>query len=159
MIRDGQVVSLNFTLKDDAGRELDASGHEPLVYLHGAEQIPEGLERALTGKSVGDRFVAVVSPSEGYGEKEADSRASVPRSEFPEEIELEVGLPVVLEDENGEPDPVWIAEVSEDEVVLDRNHPLAGVTLHFEVEVVAVREATQEERAHGHAHGGDGHEH
>jgi FKBP-type peptidyl-prolyl cis-trans isomerase SlyD len=153
MISDGHIVSFLYTLTDDQGRTLGGTGSDPMSYLQGAHEIVPGLERAMSGHGPGDRFEIAVAPADGYGELEPDSRVSAPRSEFPEAFPLEPGMPVMLEDDEGRPEPVWIAAVTDDEVVLDRNHPLAGLTLHFSVRVVRVRDATEREKAHGHAHG------
>jgi len=152
MISHGYVVSFRYSLKNSVGVLLDTSGREPLSYLHGAHNIVPGLERALDGRRPGDRFSVVVPPSEGYGHVDSEERLSVPRAELPEAIHL--GIPLMLEGGDGHPEPAWIVEITDDEVVLDRNHPLAGVALHFDVEVVVVREATNAEKIHGQAHGG-----
>jgi len=156
-VRDGLVVIMHYTLKNAEGEELDSSvGAEPLAYLHGADNIVPGLESALTGKSVGDTVNVVVPPAEGYGERVGEPEQA-PKSAFPEGAEIEPGMPVFAEGPNGEPVALWVVEVAEDYVVLDPNHPLAGETLHFDVEIVGIREATEDEMAHGHPHGPDGH--
>jgi FKBP-type peptidyl-prolyl cis-trans isomerase SlyD len=161
---DGHVVSFHYTLRDDDGDVLDSSeGDEPLDYLHGEGGIVPGLEAALAGKKAGDTFEVTVPPAEGYGEVEGPGPRAIPRSAFPEAMELEEGLQLFIAAEGAgeeeEPTPVWVVELDDDQVMLDTNHPLAGQNLHFQIEVVDVREATAEEKEHGHPHGPDGHHH
>jgi FKBP-type peptidyl-prolyl cis-trans isomerase SlyD len=156
----GKVVSVHYTLRDEDGDVLDSSiGDEPLAYIHGAGNIVPGLERQLTGKQIGDKLAAVVPPEEGYGLPEGPGPQPVPRSSFPDDVELESGLQFFTRGPGGETIPLWVVEVTSDTVLVDGNHPLAGVTLHFEVEVVGLRDATAEEQAHGHPHGEGGHHH
>ena len=156
---DGTVVSIHYTLRDDDGDVIDSSvDSEPLDYLHGAGNIVPGLEAAREGKAVGAKFKVTVPPADGYGERGPDPKP-VPRSAFPDDMELEPGTQLFVRGPDGEPFPVWIAGVSDEDVMLDQNHPLAGATLHFEVEVLSVRAATKDELEHGHPHGPDGHGH
>jgi FKBP-type peptidyl-prolyl cis-trans isomerase SlyD len=151
-IADGKVVMFHYTLKNDAGEILDSSsGGDPMPYLHGAQNIVPGLERQMAGKAAGAKFQAVVPPEEGYGVREGDPQ-EVPRQAFPPDVELAAGMQFLATDESGEQVPVWIAKVSPDKVWVDQNHPLSDVTLHFDVEVVSIRDATAEEVAHGHPH-------
>lgn len=157
IIREDVVVSIHYTLRDAKGQVLDSSsGGEPLVYLHGHENIVPGLEDALEGKSIGDKVAAVVAPEDGYGEKTGEVER-VPRDAMPPDVE--VGMDLLAEDEDGEVIPFWVVAIEGDEVVVTPDHPLAGVELHFDVEVVALRKATGEELDHGHPHGPDGHGH
>ena len=159
-IANGHVVTMHYTLKNERGEVLDSSeGQDPLAYLHGAGNIVPGLEAQLAGKAVGSKLDAVVAPVDGYGEKTGPGPQPVSRSQFPRGMEIEEGMVFTAEDENGDQTPVWISAVEGDMVMVDRDHPLAGVTLHFSVEVVAIRDATTEELAHGHPHGPDGHDH
>jgi FKBP-type peptidyl-prolyl cis-trans isomerase SlyD len=152
-----KVVSIHYTLTNDDGEVLDSSaGGDPLVYLHGAGNIVPGLERQLEGKGPGEKLEVVVPAVDGYGEREGPGPQSVPRSVF-EGVDVEPGMSFVVEDEDGEEMAMWVVEVGDDEVLIDSNHPLAGETLHFSVEVIEVRAATEDELAHGHAH--DGHHH
>lgn len=154
-VEDGKVVVLSYVLKDKDGEIIDeATEVDPFPYLHGAENIVPGLEAALSGKVVGDDFTAVVSPSEGYGERIGEPQA-VPRSAFPEGMPIEVGMQFIASDGEAEM-PIWIVGVEDDELLVDNNHPLAGVTLHFAGKVIAVRDALAEELSHGHPHGVDG---
>lgn len=158
-VADKTVVTFHYTLRDADGEVLDSSeGEEPLIYLHGADNIVPGLERQLVGKKVGDKLTAVVSAQEGYGEHDGEEPQKVPLSDFPEDAEIEEGMEIVAEDDDDELHPLWVVEVGDDYVLLDHNHPLAGVELHFDVEITAIRAATKEELEHGHPHGADGHE-
>lgn len=159
VIEDGKVVSIAYTLTNDAGEKLDTSeGGDPLQYLHGAQNIVPGLEKALTGKSAGDTFDVRVSPEEGYGPRTGESQ-QVPRSQFPEGMPLQVGMPLRAEVPEHGPVVLWIERIETDTVHVSLNHPLAGEHLNFAIEVVDVREATAEEQSHGHVHGPGGHHH
>jgi len=126
-------------------------------YLHGAENIVPGLERKIQGCAVGQKLDVVLEPAEAYGERNG-SPLAVPKDAFPDDTDLAVGMHVVAQNPDGSMIPLWILEVGEDRVVVDPNHPLAGVTLHFSVEVKDIRDATKEEIEHGHPHGADGHD-
>lgn len=159
-IEKGKVVLIHFTLKDGKGETIDSSdGRSPMPYLHGYGNLVPGVEEALDGRSVGDSFDIVVSPDKGYGERQPDATAEVPRGAFPSDAHIFEGMQFMAEDENGNAGPIWVAEVRAETVVIDRNHPLAGATLHFHIDVVNLRDATAEELAHGHPHGEDGHDH
>jgi FKBP-type peptidyl-prolyl cis-trans isomerase SlyD len=154
------VVSMHYTLRGDDQAILDSStGSEPLLFLHGHGQIIPGLENALTGKKVGDTFKVSIPAEDGYGAYDEALTMQVTRAQFPEGAELEVGSVFELVGDNQEAIPARITALEGDTVKLDANHPLAGQALHFEIEVVSVRPATEEELEHGHAHGGDGHHH
>jgi FKBP-type peptidyl-prolyl cis-trans isomerase SlyD len=139
------VVSIHYTLKDEAGEVLDTSdGREPLDYVHGAGQIIPGLENELEGKKSGDGFSVVIEPKQGYGDRDESLVHEVPKTEFEAPDEIEVGMQFRVGAEGGNLVMV-VAGVSDDSVILDGNHPLAGVTLNFDVNVEGVREATEEE--------------
>ena len=158
-IAKGKVVTFDYSLKDEQGQLLDSSeGMDPLPYLHGAENIVAGLENALEGKSVGDRVEVVVPPQDGYGERNDALKQSVPRSDFAEFNDLAVGMQFAIQG-GEEPAIVTVVAVNDESVTLDGNHPLAGVTLHFDVTVREIRDAQPEELAHGHVHGPGGHHH
>ena len=153
-IQTNSVVSIHYTLTDDDGVELDSSkGGDPLVYLHGAGNIIPGLENALLGKATGDELKVEVAPAEAYGEYQDGLVQSVPRNLFGEEQEIQVGMRFQAQTDNG-PMSVVITDVSDESVSVDANHPLAGKTLHFDVAVAKLRDATEEELARGHPHVG-----
>ena len=150
----GKVVFFHYTLRDEHGEVLDTSeGSLPLPYLHGSGNIVPGLERQMAGRAVGDRFAAVVPPEEGYGVPEGPGPQAIPRDAFPDDAELEEGMQFMAEDDDGETIPLWVLSIEEDSIVVDRNHPLAGTTLHFQVEITEIRDATEDEIDHGHPHG------
>jgi FKBP-type peptidyl-prolyl cis-trans isomerase SlyD len=155
------VVSIQYKLSDDEGDVLDSSeGGEPLVYLHGADNIIPGLEKELTGKQVGDSLKVTIQPEDGYGAVDEEMIQTVDRSSFDGVDKIEPGMQFeAAGDEDGEPQLIVVVDVTDDEVTVDGNHPLAGEVLHFEVTVDEVREATEEELTHGHAHGPGGHHH
>ena len=157
-VQDGQVVLMNYTLKVD-GEVLDTSvGHEPLEFLQGAGNIIPGLEQELYGMGIGESKNVVVAPEEGYGTIDPEAFVEVPKEDFPPTIPLEVGVELQVTNQDGQPLSARIDSVSDDSVKLDFNHPLAGKELRFEVTIVGLRDATDEENEHGHAHGG-GHHH
>jgi FKBP-type peptidyl-prolyl cis-trans isomerase SlyD len=147
-----KVVHIHYTLKNDAGELLDKSpSEEPLGYLHGGGNIIPGLEDALTGKAAGDALSVEVAPGEGYGERDERLVQDVPRGAFEGIDTIEPGMRFQAESEQGAR-VITVVSVSEDVVTVDGNHPLAGETLTFDVEVARVRDATEEELAHGHVH-------
>lgn len=151
----GAVVGLDYKLHLGDGKVVDESlPDDPLYYLHGQGQIVPGLEKALEGMEAGQSKQVVVSPSEGYGEHDARGVQEVPRAQFPPQMQSQLapGIEFVARDDDGEQLPISVREVRGDMVVIDLNHPLAGKTLHFDVTVTKVREATAEELEHGHAH-------
>ncbi|HID50227.1 MAG TPA: peptidylprolyl isomerase [Chromatiales bacterium] len=158
-IADNTVVRLDYTLKDDKGDILDRSSDGEFVYLHGGQNIIPGLENALTGKSSGDELTVSVSPEEGYGERNEAMIQEVPRDMFEAGQEIEVGMQFHVESPEGDMITVTVTAVDDTGVTVDGNHPLAGLNLNFEVRVVDVRAATEEEIAHGHVHGPGGHHH
>lgn len=153
------VVQIHYTLKNAEGNVIDSSeGQEPLAYLHGGGNIVEGLETALAGKSAGDKLDVTVEPERGYGSRRDDLVQTVDRSNFVGIEQIEVGMQFLAQTPWGE-QPVTVVAVADENVTLDGNHPLAGEILNFAIEVVDVREATEEELQHGHAHGEGGHHH
>jgi FKBP-type peptidyl-prolyl cis-trans isomerase SlyD len=154
------VVSIHYTLKDDSGAVLDSSsGREPLSYLHGHGNIIPGLERALEGVDIGHRSHVALDAKDGYGEPNPDLVFEAPREHFPPDIKLEAGTRVYAEGPEG-PVSFTVVRLTDAGAILDGNHPLAGKQLHFDVEIVDVRQATEEEVEHGHIHGeGDEHHH
>ena len=150
-ITDNTAVSFHYTLTNSAGEALDSSvGSEPLVYLHGAGNIISGLEDALAGKSAGDKFNVTIEPEDAYGEKRAEMVQVVSKSMFGD-MPVEEGMQFHAEVSHG-PGIITVVHIDGDEVTIDGNHPLAGETLTFDVEVMDVREATADELSHGHIH-------
>jgi len=152
-VADNVVVQLEYTLTLEDGEVADSSvGSAPLEYLHGAGEIVEGLESRLTGMKVGDTGRVVIPPEEAYGPYDPEATEEVDRGLFPQDMTLEEGMGLQLTSDDGTPHVAFVAEVSDDVVVLDFNHPLAGETLTFDVKIINLREASEEELAHGHAH-------
>jgi FKBP-type peptidyl-prolyl cis-trans isomerase SlyD len=159
-IQDGKVVDLKYLLKNTEGEVLDEStNEEPFSYLHGAQQIVPGLENALKGLKVGDKKDVTVSPEDGYGEINESLKMIVKRTQFPQGVEIEEGMSFEASGNDGMGMVFTIEAIEGEDVHLDGNHPLAGVTLNFAVEVLSIRDASAEEMEHGHAHGPDGHGH
>ena len=151
-----KVVSIRYVLKDADGDILqEVDDGDSIDYVHGTDSMVRGLEQALAGKTVGTRLQVVVSPEDGYGERDDSEPQPVPREAFGDE-EILPGMPILAEDDDGEQTQLWIVDVDDDEVLVDTNHPLAGETLYFDVEIIGLRDATPEEIEHGHVH--DGHE-
>ena len=154
-IAEQSVVSIHYTLTNDAGETLDTSdGREPLVYLHGAQNIIPGLESELTGKSVGDSFDVTIQPEEAYGTVNPELVQTVPHSAFEGVEKVEPGMQFQARGDDGETQVITVTEVADSGVTVDGNHPLAGQVLNFSVRVEEIRAATEEEIAHGHIHGG-----
>jgi len=153
-VADGMVVSLHYTLKSSDGEILDSSAEEePLDYLQGYKQIIPGLEVALAGMALNEEKDVTVPAPEAYGEVDDNAFELVDRDIFPEDLQLEAGMQLRLRDvETDAPYEAVVADVKDDEVLLDFNHPLAGETLYFHVKIAGLRPATEEELAHGHAH-------
>ncbi|MFT4602760.1 MAG: FKBP-type peptidyl-prolyl cis-trans isomerase SlyD [Arenicella sp.] len=153
------VVSLNYTLKNSEGELLDTSeGREPLVYLHGVGGLIPGLEQELEEKAKGDKVVAIIAPEDAYGTRRDDLLKIVSKDGFQGEEEMKPGMQVQLDTEHG-PAVAVITKMEGDDVTLDLNHPLADMTLHFDVQIEDVREGTEDEISHGHVHGAGGHQH
>ncbi len=158
-ISDNSVASFHYTLTDSSGQVLDSSeGKEPLTYLHGVGNIIPGLEKELAGKAVGDKLTVAVPAAEAYGERNEEMIQELPASMFTGVEKIEPGMEFHAQTEQGL-QVVRVQSVDGDTVTIDGNHPLAGVNLNFEVEITDVREATEEEKDHGHVHGAGGHEH
>lgn len=158
-IESNSVVTLHYTLKDNDGNIIDQSDDGSFLYLHGAMNIIPGLENALTGKAAGDEISVKVSPEEGYGAKDPERIQEVPKEMFENSDEIAVGTQFHAQSPDGGAIVVTVTEVKEDAVVIDGNHALAGVDLNFDVKVVEVRAASEEEISHGHVHGPHGHHH
>ncbi|MBI3161850.1 MAG: peptidylprolyl isomerase [Chloroflexi bacterium] len=157
-VQKGLVVSMEYKLTVD-GEVLDSSDDAgPLLFLAGHENIVPGLERAMVGMKIGESRDVVVAPKDGYGELDDEAFMDVPRSEFPDEMQIEDGMELHVTDEDGNHQAAYVAGFDDKSVRLDFNHPLAGAELYFNVKVVALREPTAEELDHGHVHE-EGHHH
>jgi FKBP-type peptidyl-prolyl cis-trans isomerase SlyD len=144
-IQDGMVVSLAYTLTSEGEVVETATADDPLDYLHGAENIVPGLEAALAGRQVGDRFTVTLSPDEAYGEYDPEDKETVALADIPDGETLEVGMLILLEDEEGDQFEATVAEITPDAVVLDFNPSLAGKTVTYDVEVLDMRPADEDE--------------
>ena len=148
-ITDARVASIHYTLTDDDGQVIDKSPEsQPLAYFHGAGNIVPGLEKALAGKQAGDSLKVDVKPEEGYGPHREEMVQNVPRTAFQGVEKIEPGMQFHAQTANG-PLMVTVVEAGDEQVRIDGNHPLAGRTLHFDVTVDDVREATEEEKQVG----------
>jgi FKBP-type peptidyl-prolyl cis-trans isomerase SlyD len=146
-----KAVTIGYTLKDDAGQVLDTSdGRGPMSYLHGVGNIVPGLEKALEGKQAGETVQVTLSPAEGYGARDEGQVRNVPLRKLPEG-KVTVGTRYRVQTPEG-PVAALVTAIRGDFATIDANHPLAGMTLHFEVTVIDVRDATEEEITHGHIH-------
>ncbi|MFT7588336.1 MAG: FKBP-type peptidyl-prolyl cis-trans isomerase SlyD [Limisphaerales bacterium] len=158
-ITNNHVVGIEYKLTNDGGETLDTSEErEPLYFIYGNGHIIVGLEEALDGKEKGAKFDVKIPPMKGYGERQEEMVQKVPRDQFPADAEIEVGMQFRADTPEG-PVMITVKETGSETVTIDGNHPLAGETLNFDVEIVDVREASAEELEHGHVHGPGGVEH
>lgn len=158
-IANDKVVTINYILRNDDKEILDSAQEGDFAYLHGAENIIAGLEQALDGKSVNDELTVSIAPAEAYGERNPEMTQVVPKEMFGAEGDIEVGQQFQAASPDGQEIVVTVVAIDDENITVDGNHPLAGVTLHFEVKVIDVRDASAEELEHGHVHGPDGHHH
>ena len=159
-IADDCVVILAYTLRNDAGEVLDsATADAPFAYVQGKHGVVPGLEQQLAGHAAGEQLEVTIPPADAYGEHSPTRVQVVPRERFPAEVEIASGMQFHARDEHGGQMTVHVTDVDNDGVTVDANHPLAGQTLHFTLEVLDVRPATPEELTHGHVHGPGGHHH
>jgi FKBP-type peptidyl-prolyl cis-trans isomerase SlyD len=150
-----KVASIHYTLTDNSGKVLDSSvGREPLYYIQGIGNLIAGMEEGLEGKKQGDKVSLKVSPEKGYGVKNDALIQKVPRSSFGSG-KIEKGMQF----QTNQGGVVTVTNVGLNEITVDANHPLAGLELNFTVEVISIREATEDELSHGHVHGPGGHHH
>ncbi len=158
-IAQNSVVTIHYTLKDDAGEVIDSSREgDPIAYLHGHGNLVPGLERELEGKSTGDKVNVSVTPEQGYGDYDKNLVQQVPRRALQGIPNVRVGMRLQAQTPEG-PRAVVVTRLVGDMVTIDGNHPLAGKNLNFDVEITDVRDATEEELEHGHVHGEGGHHH
>ena len=154
-ITKNKVASIHYALTNNDGKVLDSSsGREPLTYIQGIGNLIPGMEEGLEGKTQGDKFSLKISPEKGYGAKDDKLEQRVPRTAFGAQ-EIKVGMQF----QTNQGGVVTVTKVGLAEITVDANHPLAGVELNFDVEVIDVRNATEDEMAHGHVHGPGGHHH
>lgn len=159
VVSSNKVVCIHYTLRDEAGIVLDSSsGRAPLAYLHGNGNLVPGLEAALAGKSAGDKLEVRVAPEQGYGIRDDRLVQVVPRTKFGDAAEIAPGMQFKAHGPQG-PRLMTVKRVERDLVTVDANHPLAGRSLHFQVEITEIRRATREELQHGHVHGPGAHRH
>lgn len=158
-IGDQKVVTLHYTLTDNDGKVIDKSEDGSFAYLHGASNIIPGLEDALTGKSAGEEMSVSVSPEQAYGVRDEAMLQQVPKNMFEDANQIAVGTQFHAQGPNGEMLVVTVLEVEDEHVIVDGNHPLAGVELNFDVKIIDVRDASEEEVEHGHVHAPGGHHH
>lgn len=160
IIAANKVVKMHYSVMDNDKNSIDNSfDGEPLIFIVGTGYLIQGLEDALQGKEAGDTLSVTVPPEQGYGERHDELMQAVPKSMF-EGMEIEVGMQFRASTDDGD-QSVMIIDIQKDEVIVDGNNPLAGITLNFDVEILEVRDATPDELAHGHVHGagGCGHDH
>lgn len=154
-----RVVSFHYVLRDSDAREMESShGNEPIAALLGHGNIMDGLESALVGHVAGDSFEVTLDPDQAFGRRRDDWLQRVSKKNFPNAAKLKPGMQVHLQTKSG-PQVVTVVKIGSSVVDVDLNHPLAGKTVTFAIEITAIREASEEELAHGHAHGTGGHHH
>jgi FKBP-type peptidyl-prolyl cis-trans isomerase SlyD len=157
IIAKNTIVTINYTLTDESGSMIESSeGQEPFSYLHGIGNVIPGLEVSLEGKSAGEAVRVTIPPEDAYGEWDEGKILEIPKDQFSGVDEIKAGMQFSVHSSAGE-QIVTVSKVEGDKVMVDANHPLAGKTLNFDVKVVEVRNATEDEIQHGHAHGPNGH--
>lgn len=157
-VEDKKVVQFTYVLKDEQQSVLESTEGEPVAYLHGYNSMMAGLEKALTGKAIGDKFSVTLSPEEAYGERVEGSVQRVPMKHLQGAKKWKSGMIATVETEQGQRQ-VTVVKAGKFMVTVDSNHPFAGKTLTFDIDVIDIRDATEEELTHGHAHGVGGHQH
>jgi FKBP-type peptidyl-prolyl cis-trans isomerase SlyD len=159
-IEKDKVVSFHYSLSEESGTPVeDSREREPLTIMFGHGNIIAGLEQAMAGHVAGDRFDVVVAPAQGYGERREDATQRVPKKYFRDAEHLQPGMATVLNTKDGRQQMATVIKVGSSVIDVDLNHPMAGKTLNFAIEITDVREPTAEELAHGHVHGPGGHQH
>ena len=156
LISKNKVVSFHYTLSNEQGQQMESSRErQPMSYLHGASNIIPGLEKAMTGRAAGEQFQVTIAPADAYGEHRPERLQRIPAKHFRDARHLKPGQMVSIETRRG-PVQATVVKVGRFNIDVDTNHPLAGQTLTFDVEVMDVRDATREEVSHGHVHGPGG---
>lgn len=159
-IGENKVVTMNYTLKDMQGNIIQSTDKkEPFQFLSGNQQILPSLEKEINSMIIGSKKNVKIPASDAYGEYNEQAVQQVDKKNFPEDVDLQVGMEFVANSPEGQQMPFVVKDIKPEEVVIDFNHPLAGKDLEFDVELVDIRDATVEELQHGHAHGPDGHSH
>ena len=158
-VKKNKVAVIDYELKDDDGNIIDKSEDGKFAYIHGTNSIIPGLEKAIEGKQAGDDLNVSIAPTDAYGERDLANIQKVPRNMFPEDIEIKPDMQFQTQTPEGHPLFIKVTAVEGDEIVVDGNHPLAGITLNFSVKVIDVRDASAEELTHGHVHGPGVHDH
>ena len=156
-IAENKVVTIDYTLTDNSGDVIDQSVDGGFSYLHGAENIIPGLEQRLAGKSVGESLTVTIPPEEAYGLRDDALKQVVPKEAFDTQDEIEVGQQFHAQSPDDKPMVITVVAVEDTQITIDGNHPLAGVDLNFEVKIIDIRDASDDEISHGHTHGADGH--
>ncbi len=151
-IQNNKVITINYVLKDDQGILIDESKDGSFCYLHGASNIIPGMEDALDGHSKGDEFNLVIEPADAYGEYNPNLTQVVDRTMFEGNDDIKAGMQFQAQDQQGHVMIITVSDVDGDNITIDGNHPLAGITLHYDIEVVDIRDATEDELSHGHVH-------
>jgi FKBP-type peptidyl-prolyl cis-trans isomerase SlyD len=159
-IGQNKVVTMNFILKDENGKTIQATNNmEPFQFLSGNQQILPRLEEEIDNMIIGSKKNVKITAREAYGEYKEEAIQQVSKNNFPKDIDLEVGMEFIANSPKGEQMPFVVKEIKNEEVTIDFNHPLAGKDLEFDIELLDVRDATVEEMQHGHVHGPGGHHH
>jgi len=159
-LKPNQVVTINYTLKDSEGEIIDSTSEgNSFSFLSGTEQILPKLEEAIGGMLIGSKKIVALAAADAYGEYFDDAVQVLQRSEFPKDMEIKEGMELVTSAPDGSQMPFVITKITDEQVTVDFNHPLAGEDLSFDVELLDLRDATAEELSHGHAHGAHGHHH
>lgn len=158
-IKKNAVVAMHYRLTNNAGDLIDESNDTPLTFIYGIGQIIPGLEAALEGKVANDKLKVKVDAKDAYGERNDAMVQAIPKSQLVGVPNLQVGMQLEAQADENQRIIVTVTEIQDDHIVIDGNHPLAGVELNFDVEIINVREATAEELDHGHVHGPGGHQH
>jgi len=154
-----KAVTVHYSLSNNEGEVLDSSEEgEPLSFIHGIGALLPSLERSLEGKPVGEKIIISIEPEDAYGLRDESLVHTVTRDAFGDVDKLEVGM-CFQSSEGQEAEGITISRINGDQITVDGNHPLAGVVLNFDIDILSVRDATEEELKHGHIHGPDGHHH